>query len=770
MGSVIKNILVRVGADINGYQKNLNQAQATMRNFAAQQKRALGSMSGSTKNAMAGAGASAAGLAATMAVVKGSMVAMAAAAAVAVAAIASGVKPAMEYESSLQQVNRIMGESAKGFVDWADTQATAFNMSRVEAMKYGSVYGNLLSGISSSQAQTMQYTTDLLKASAVVASATGRTMEDVQSRIRSGLLGETEAVEDLGIQVQVAALEGTAAFQRFANGKSWDQLSFATQQQVRYFAILEQASNKFGNSVYNNTASGLAQFTAILKDAQLNIGQAFLPVINSVMPVLIRLANGLKYVTAVYSQFMQALFGVKTKQVEVTQAVNSTATAAQNAAAAQDNLGGAVKKAAAAAKGSLASFDEINQLQEQTAVSADDAAGGIGGGAIGGGSMTVPGTSAGAGEVAVPSGILNMAKRVREALAPIGAYLNELGTMFKNFWAKVQPALQPIIDFMVRVFTPVWRGLVDIVKVVFDTIKNVIQGALLIIQGVIEVFSGILTGNWSMVWQGIKDVVTGAWTVVKAITEGTMRVMEILWRTFIQTLMVVWQTAWNSIKTFAASAWEGIRSIAATAWEGIRLAISGTWTWLSTQATAIFGGIRTSVINAFSGLSTALSNIWNGIMTEVSTIWNEIYAIIKGVVNSIIGAVNKMIDCINGIQIDVPSWVTEVSGINDWKGFQIPKIPKLAEGGVTNGPTLAMIGDNPGGREVVSPLNSLEDMIASAVGNAMLSVMQLTQPGNGNSTQGEAAFYLDGDKFARAITPLIDKERSRKGTMAISTI
>lgn len=42
-------------------------------------------------------------------------------------------------------------------------------------------------------------------------------------------------------------------------------------------------------------------------------------------------------------------------------------------------------------------------------------------------------------------------------------------------------------------------------------------------------------------------------------------------------------------------------------------------------------------------------------------------------------------------------------------------IPALAKGGITNGEMLALIGDNPGGREVVSPLDDLLGMIQDAV-------------------------------------------------------
>ena len=56
-------------------------------------------------------------------------------------------------------------------------------------------------------------------------------------------------------------------------------------------------------------------------------------------------------------------------------------------------------------------------------------------------------------------------------------------------------------------------------------------------------------------------------------------------------------------------------------------------------------------------------------------------------------------------------------GGQNW-GINIPRIPKLAKGGITNGSMLAMVGDNPGGREVISPLDDLLDMIQTAVSSS----------------------------------------------------
>ncbi|MDK0626916.1 hypothetical protein P5F04_08290 [Clostridium perfringens] len=221
---------------------------------------------------------------------------------------------AMKVEGAIQQIKRTMGESSQQFLKWASDSALAFNMSKSDALNYGAVYSNLVSGFTASTEQTFQYTTELLKASSIIASGTGRTMTDVMERIRSGLLGNTEAIEDLGINVNVAMLQSTDAFKKFANGKSWDQLDFQTQQQIRLFAILEQTTKKFGGEVFNNTNSSLQQLVAVLKDVALNIGNAFLPILNVVLPILTNFAMGLRTLTEHIANFMQTLFGQNTKK------------------------------------------------------------------------------------------------------------------------------------------------------------------------------------------------------------------------------------------------------------------------------------------------------------------------------------------------------------------------------------------------------------------------------------------------------------------------
>jgi hypothetical protein len=107
---------------------------------------------------------------------------------------AAAVKVGMEYESAMQQIQRTLGSNSKDLVNWAKNNALSFNMAESDAIKYGNVYSNLISSFESDTGKNANLTQQLLQQSAVVASATGRSMEDVMDRIRSGLLGNTEAI------------------------------------------------------------------------------------------------------------------------------------------------------------------------------------------------------------------------------------------------------------------------------------------------------------------------------------------------------------------------------------------------------------------------------------------------------------------------------------------------------------------------------------------------------------------------------------------------
>lgn len=310
---------------------------------------------------------------------------------------------ALEVTASVNQIKRQMGESSQTFLKWVNDNANAMNMGVGEATKYGAVYSNLFSGFIKDSNKLSAYTAKMLQTSAVVAEGSGRSITDVMERIRSGLLGNTEAIEDLGINVNVAMIQSTEAFKRFANGQSWDQLDYQTQQQIRLMAILEQATAKYGTTLSQSVNGRISLFKSLLKDAALNVGNAFLPIINAIMPVLNSFAMVLKNVTAKLAEFIALMFNKKaTVKDGVAGVVGDMNGALQDAAGGAgdladamgdaddasgglaDNLGDSAKNAKKAVKEllGLAGFDEITILNKKDD-SDDGGAGGSGGGGKG---------------------------------------------------------------------------------------------------------------------------------------------------------------------------------------------------------------------------------------------------------------------------------------------------------------------------------------------------------------------------------------------------
>ena len=359
---------------------------------------------------------------------------------------------ALEVSASMNQIKRQMGESSQSFLKWVNDNANAMNMGVGEATNYGAVYSNLFSGFIRDTNKLSAYTAKMLQTSAVVAEGSGRSITDVMERIRSGLLGNTEAIEDLGINVGVAMIESTEAFKKFANGQSWQQLDYQTQQQIRLMAILEQATAKYGDTLSNSVNGSISLFKSLMKDSALNLGNAMLPIINAIMPVLNSFAMVLKNVTAKLAEFIALMFNKKaTVKDGVGGAVGDMGNAMKDAAGGAgdladavddagdsagglaDNLGDSAKNAKKAAKEllGLLGFDEINILQKPK----DDDAGGSGGGGGGGGGKGGKGKGGGGGpfkDILPEVELTDMDNKFKSIFDGLGDKLKGLFDLFKK--------------------------------------------------------------------------------------------------------------------------------------------------------------------------------------------------------------------------------------------------------------------------------------------------------------------------------------------------
>jgi len=418
--AVVRNLLIRVGADYSAARQALQGATREVARFKRDTQKNLGEISGrrgfgqlntqfrelsrsvssslsqirgargiggvvtalggltpalsGAAASLRGLGAAAGGAAAALGPLGIGLGVVAVAATAAIAAIAKASQPAVQFEADLMRLNMQLRGSSYEFMQWARAQGLAAST----AANMGATYGTLLSSFISDTREIGRQTQDLVHATRVVASATGRTIEDVQERIRSGLLGNTEAIEDLGIFVNVAMIESTEAFRRFANGKHWDQLDFRVQQQIRLAAILEQAYARYGTELQQNVMTKQTLLMEQLKQVKLNLSQAFLPIWDAVLPALIRLAEALAVVTEELARFIYWLRGWDYD--ERMRGTQQYTDAVIDQGRAYDDLATSARKA----RGELAAFDRLNLIGFGSGVGGGTGGGGAGGGSPGG--------------------------------------------------------------------------------------------------------------------------------------------------------------------------------------------------------------------------------------------------------------------------------------------------------------------------------------------------------------------------------------------------
>jgi hypothetical protein len=95
----------------------------------------------------------------------------------------------------------------------------------------------------------------------------------------------------------------------------------------------------------------------------------------------------------------------------------------------------------------------------------------------------------------------------------------------------------------------------------------------------------------------------------------------------------------------------------------------------------LFGAIKTGVVASvefIKGYLETVMGFYKSIFNGIASLWNN---------------------TVGKLSFKAPDWVPGFGG----KGFSVPKIPMLAEGGIVTEPTLAMIGEK--GPEAVVPLN-----------------------------------------------------------------
>lgn len=687
---------------------------------------------------------------------------------------------ATQTEASVQRLVDVYGEAAQSVGDFIDANARAIGMSKSAGASIASTYGNLLS-VWADQETNAQLTNNLLNQTAVVASKTGRTTTDVAERIRSGLLGNTEAIEDLGINVNIKTIEITDAFKRIADGRSWERLNAYEQSQVRTLAILEQSTNKYGTTVAETSATVRNQYQAAYEDFQNTWGQ----VVNT---VLIPVLKVLTQVFTIATKGLQIIAGLTGKTIDTSTAFSSQEKSIGGAVDNQEALTDAVKGTNKELKKGLASFDEINTLTEQSAENTADAGTGTGTEISGignlGGSYNNSFVDKVSGDMAAIMGI------VGGALVAVGLLLIFFGHIgwgigFIIAGASVFAVSMATVSSSDQV-TPISEKLMAIMAIAGITLTAI--GLILLFNGSWQWGIGFIIAGASALAVSIVAVESGNATEqaeqmlldIMLIAGSAMLALGVILMccgvisplsiglivagagSLAGAVAINPQAVGETIKNFFqenAGLIVGV-SIALIVL-GIILLFTGVGIPLAIGLIVAGGGALAAtvalnwnfIVDKVKEVWQKVKNFWNSYIAPIFTAkwWADLgKKAINGLLGVIESGLNWIIDKINvfiGGLSDLVGWAGDLFGAN-WSIPKIPRvsIPRLAQGAVIppNREFLAVLGDQKHGTNIEAPVDTIKQAVAEVLA-------QVNIGSSGYNGRIEVPVIIDGREIARAV-------------------
>ncbi|MGG1618238.1 phage tail protein [Paenibacillus sp. NRS-1781] len=93
-------------------------------------------------------------------------------------------------------------------------------------------------------------------------------------------------------------------------------------------------------------------------------------------------------------------------------------------------------------------------------------------------------------------------------LPKIGALFGKLGGLIMAIYER---SIAPTINALVGIFKWAWPVITTVVTGAINILKPIIGGIIDVLGGVIDFLTGVFTGNWSLAWDGIKQIVVGIW-------------------------------------------------------------------------------------------------------------------------------------------------------------------------------------------------------------------------------------------------------------------
>lgn len=297
------------------------------------------------------------------------------------------------------------------------------------------------------------------------------------------------------------------------------------------------------------------------------------------------------------------------------------------------------------------------------------------------------------------------------------ANTNGIGTAIENVQNRIVKAIAKIIGHIgqerisetINSISASFSGIADVVINIVDFLSNN--------QWILEVITAFFVGLLGM---GIAAKVNSLFSALTAFATtnpvalgiGVISAGILLLMNHVDEIGAFFTEVFGGIASFITGVGQSIAGVFQNVWDFI----TGLFSNLADFFGNIFGGAWERVKAVFSTGGQIFMGIVDGITNAFRTIVNAIITGINHVVAIPFNAINGFLSFLKSV---------DILGIKpfDWVGtIDVPQIPLLAQGGVTDGATQAIIGEV--GQEVVLPLENNTDNWAGLLAATLVDEME----------------------------------------------
>jgi hypothetical protein len=441
---------------------------------------------------------------------KAAAVAGAAAAAGFAVGVVKATKAASDLEESVNKARETFEAAGPAMETWASTAATSLGMSKAAALENAASIGAMLKPMGVAPKRAAEMSREMVKLASDMASFNNEDPTEMLDRIRSGLSGESEPLKRFGAVLSETRVKQHAY--KVGIAETGAELTEQQKIQARYSLLLKDTADQQGD--FARTADGAANaqriFRARMEDISATAGRVFLPVFTRALGV----AND--FLAVVEQRWPQ----IQAVAVRVFGSVRS----------AVDPLVNRFRKAWPEISGLV-----IEHLRAVWRFVQD-----------------------------VFNDVAPIIKSAIDRALPILADMAKgIARTFRQLLPVVRPLLKDLAELVrsvVEMIARFWErwgdDILALVRRVFTLVVRVARPLLDALRGVIKTITGLIEGDWSKVFGGLKDIAVGllkaVFRAIKGLGGLALSAMKSLGRAIVRGIV-------SGIKSIAGEIRDAVR-------------------------------------------------------------------------------------------------------------------------------------------------------------------------------------------------------------------